>query len=92
MTIVQSRVRLEVDLDIPALGTRNVELAELLLADCRAIIAVGVVAGVDVRCSAGRGKTGGHVDPALVVVDDKGDNKVLVVEFEAEDAGSTWPI
>ena len=84
---VQTVGDIEVDLDIPALGTRNVERAELLLADRRANIATSVVVGVDVRSSAGRGETGGHVDPALVVVDAEGDNKVLVVEFEAEDAG-----
>jgi len=78
---------IEVDLDIPALGTRNVERAELLFADRRTIIASSVVVGVDVHSSVGRRESGGHVDPALVVVDAEGDNEVLIFAFEAEDAG-----
>jgi hypothetical protein len=80
---------IEVDLDVPALGARNVEAAELLLADRRAVAAFSVVVGVDVRSSIGRGEAGGNIDPAQVVVNAEGDDEVLVAAPEAEDAGRT---
>jgi hypothetical protein len=80
---------IEVDLDVPALGARNVEAAELLLADGRAVAAFSVVVGVDVRSSIGRGEAGGNIDPAQVVVNAEGDDEVLVAAPEAEDAGRT---
>jgi hypothetical protein len=75
------------DLDPPALGARNIEAAELLLADSGAVVASGVVVGVDVRSSVAGRKTGGHVDPALVVVHAEGDDEDLAAGLEAEDAG-----
>ena len=78
----------EVDLDIPAGGARNIEAAELLLADRRAFAAVSVIVGVDVPSSVGRGEAGGYIDPAQVVVNAEGDNEVLVAGMEAHDAGS----
>jgi len=79
---------IEVDLDVLARGARNVEAAEVLLADSIAFGAFSVVVGVDVCSSVGRGEAGGYVDPAHVVVNAEGDNEVLVSTFEAEDAGS----
>ena len=79
---------IEVDLDIPAGGARNIEAAELLLADRRAVAAISVIVGVDERSSIGRGEAGGYIDPAQVVVNADGDNEVLVAGIEAHDAGS----
>jgi len=79
---------IEVDLDIPASGGRSIEAAEVLLADLRAL-ALSVVVGVDERSSVSRAGAGGDIDPALGVVDAKGDNEVLLGVFEAEEAGGT---
>jgi len=78
----------KVDLDVPASGGRSIEGAEVLLADLRAL-ALSVVVGVDVLSSVSRAEAGGDIDPALVVVNTKGDNEVLVGVFEAEEAGGT---
>ena len=77
----------EVDLDIPAVGARNIKAAELLLADRRTVAAVSVIVGVDVCSSVGRGESGGYIDPAHIVVNAEGDNEELAAGIEADDAG-----
>ena len=79
---------IEVDLDVPASGGRSIKVAEVLLADLRAL-ALSVVVGVDIRSSVSRAEAGGDIDPALGVINAEGDNEVLLGVFEAEEAGST---